>query len=143
MAADDAANPIQDVIATVMIVDVASRGGEDTVLLSVTPAASDDEFLVELCEFALGTFPDGNWVNFGPDSQYREIAFVCDDTTMRLRSWHPIYESNPTVVATSRGLTPVGDRERDEILRSDDPAYIRQRNAFDEIEARLLSRFKR
>lgn len=127
----------------VSIVDVAPLLNEDEVILRVRHDEKHESFLGELYDYAVRHFPDGVWSKYGPDSYFREIEFVGRGQTVMLRSWHPIYEQSPGVVAVSHGLTPIGNRSREEILREDDPTYVSQRNAFDEIEARLLSRFGR
>jgi hypothetical protein len=114
---------------------------EDTVQLHANLVSRDDEAVRDLHSLALEYFPSGEWVNFGPCSSFREIRIVFDGQEIVLRSWHSIYETDPNVVAASNGLTSLEGRTRGQFLASDDPAYLKKRNAFDLIESTLIDRY--
>lgn len=69
----------------------------------------------------------------GPDSSYHLIRIVSGKTRASLGSWHEIFERNPKLVVTSRGVTSLGDKTREEELRNDDPAYREFRKHWQEI----------
>ena len=121
--------------------DISSSDFSVTPIVQVPTADENSTFLADLYDFALQHFPNGTWTNFGPDSSYRKIEFVSKGRQVRLKSWHPLYETNSNVVAGSHGLTPLLGQSREAYLRGDDPTYVRQRKAFDEIEARLRKRY--
>lgn len=73
------------------------------------------------------------WDSFGPDSMYRQIRLEHGGKVLMLRSWHPIYERDKSVVVTSQGVTPLAGRSRAEVLQTDDRAYVARRAAFDAI----------
>lgn len=126
----------------VSIVDrLASRHQEDVTILSTEVQDQRKELVADLRRFALGAFPDGYWVNCGPDSAYREIVISNEQEELRLRSWHPLYEADATLVAASYGLTPLNGVDRKAFLAEDDPAYVAKREAFDHIERQLLRAF--
>jgi len=121
----------------VEIIDVFSMSRGEDRILRVEPLDDETALLQELNDLAFQHFPNGTWVNFGPDSAYRQIVFFSSGRKIELRSWHPIYEQEPDVVAGSEGVTSLVGETREEFLAQDDPKYVAQRRAFDEIEARL------
>lgn len=124
----------------VAIIDVSSPGSKD-IILHVEPLDDETALLQELYDLAVKHFPNGSWGSFGPDSAYREIVFFSRGRKIQLSSWHPIYEQDPNLVASSEGLTSLAGKTREEFLAQDDPEYVAQRRAFDDIEARLRQRF--
>ena len=125
----------------VEIIDVSSRLLSEDRILRVEPLDDEAALLQELYDLALEHFPNGSWVNFGPDSAYRTIVFFSRGRKIQLSSWHPIYEQDPRVIASSEGLTSLVGKTREEFLAQDDPEYVAQRRAFDDIEARLRHRY--
>lgn len=126
----------------VVDVDGGSRSQQaDTVILKVDLTAELEDQLNAVCAIAKAHFPEGHWVNYGPDSSYREITISCDQGEYILRSWHPLFEMKPNLVAASYGVTTLNGRTREEVLRQDDARYVAQRRAFDEIERELRRRF--
>ncbi len=125
----------------VEIIDVSSRSRGEDRILRVEPLDDETALLQELNDLAFQHFPNGTWVNFGPDSAYRQIVFFSRGRKIELMSWHPLYEQAPDVVAGSGGLIPLEGETREAFLAHDDPAYVAQRRVFDEIEARLRQRY--
>ncbi len=74
-----------------------------------------------------------DWDSFGPDSMYRQIRLEHAGKVLTFRSWHPIYERDKRMVATSGGLKPLAGRSREEVLKEDDRGYVARRVAFDAI----------
>jgi hypothetical protein len=97
--------------------------------------------LAELYDLAARLFPGGSWNNFGPDSSYREIVYFSRGRKVVLRSWHPLAEQDPRVVAASYGLTSLDGRDREAFLRGDDQGYVEKRRAYDRIEERLRGQY--
>jgi hypothetical protein len=93
--------------------------------------AKVEQMLKQLWDDFAPLFGSTDWNSFGPDSSYRQIRLEHGGKVLMLRSWHPIYERDKRVVATSRGLTPLGGRSRADILREDDRGYVARRVAFD------------
>jgi hypothetical protein len=89
-------------------------------------------------DLALRQFPDGSWINFGPDASYRTIRLFCQNGTIELSSWHPIAEMHPNVVAASYGLTSLDGQSREEFLDRDKGEYLVKRDAFDAIQHSLM-----
>ncbi len=109
-------------------------------LLRVELKDDGSAFLADLYDLNRRCFADDTWSSFGPDSSYREIIFFSRGRKVVLRSWHPLYEKNPGVVASSHGLVPlVGSREG--FLRHDDQAYVEKRRTFDKIEGELRKQY--
>jgi hypothetical protein len=136
-----------EALVYVSVVDVAGRPSvsgdqalDTTLLHAEVPAATPPEYDA-LCELAAAHFPEGQWGNLGPDSRYREITLPCGETIYVLRSWHPIFEDDPSLVAASYGITPLDGQTRQEFLAADDPAYVAKRQAFDAIEQGLYRLF--
>jgi hypothetical protein len=120
--------------------DEAAQHRDDSILnVRLTPQQVRE--LEDVCALARTHFLQGEWNNFGPDSGYREIVIFCRAGQFILRSWHPIVERNPFLVAASYGVSTLGGKSREQLLREDDPDYISKRNAFDEIERELVRRF--
>jgi hypothetical protein len=126
-------------------VEIIDGGGMTTApnvaVLKTDVQASDQTAANEIRDAALAAFPSGSWQNVGPDAAYRSIRIVCKNDEIRLKSWHPLFETNPRLVVGSRGVTSLDDQSRAEYLRSDDPSYVAARNAFDDIDGRLMKRF--
>jgi hypothetical protein len=126
-------------------VEIIDGGGMTTAagvaVLKTNVKASDQTAANEIRDAALVAFPSGSWQNRGPDASYRSIRIICAKKEIRLDSWHPLFETNPRLVVGSRGVTSLDDQSRAEYLRSDDPSYVAARNAFDEIDERLMKRF--
>ena len=125
----------------VEIIDVSSRPYNEDDILRFELLNDETALLQELYDLAVTHFPSGSWINFGPDSAYREIVFFSRGRKIRLSSWHPIFEQDPRLVASSEGITSLGGKTREEFLAQDDLEYVAQRRAFDEIEARLRQRY--
>ena len=140
LSCDTTTPPEQPEVPYVEIIDVSSRLSEDRIL-RVEQLDDEAVLLQELYDLALEHFPNGSWVNFGPDSAYRKIVFFSRGRKIQLSSWHPIYEQDPNVIASSKGLTSLVGKTREEFLAQDDPEYVAQRRAFDDIEARLRQRY--
>jgi hypothetical protein len=113
--------------------------GEDKLLTSVNATSGNVAALNDLRDKIIAEFPDGTWVNFGPDSNYRTIRIVCRQGTITLSSWHPTFEdgSDSKVVASSSGITSLNGQDREEFLSKDDPTYVRRRRLFDAIQKQL------
>ena len=126
-------------------VEIIDGGGMTTApgvaVLKTNVKASDQAAANEIRDAALVAFPSGSWQNLGPDAAYRSIRIICAKKEIRLDSWHPLFETNPRLVVGSRGVTSLDDQSRAEYLRSDDPSYVAARNAFDDIDRRLIKRF--
>jgi hypothetical protein len=54
---------------------------------------------------------------------------------LELRSWHEVFESNEKLVATSRGISSLGGRRREDVLREDTAEYRHFRSTWDGIRA--------
>ena len=124
----------------VAITDMSSGRRGESVVLHVD-VDDGSPFLSQLHDLAIERFPDGSWINYGPDSSYREIVFSSRGRKVVLQSWHPIMETNPGLVAASFGVIALEGQTREEFLRKDDQQYVKKRQAFDEIEARLRKQF--
>lgn len=60
---------------------------------------------------------------FGPDSDYLAIS-VCEGLyTLHLQSWHELFETRPNLVATSRAISPLGDKSREQVLAEQPEDY--------------------
>ena len=114
---------------------------EPVVQLRAALRPEDAAFLDELYDLAVSRFGEASWNNFGPDAAVRELAFVSKGRMARLRSWHPLAEKNSSFVAASYGLTPLEGQDRAAFLAADDPAYVAQRRAFDEIAEKLRQHY--
>jgi hypothetical protein len=44
-----------------------------------------------------------------------------DKLALQLQSWHELFEANPELAATSRGISSLDGRNRADMLRADDP----------------------
>lgn len=110
-------------------------------ILRIKLADDGSGFLADLYDLSQRHFANDRWSKYGPDSSYREIVFFSRGRKVVLRSWHPLYEKNPGVVASSHGLTSLGGKSREAFLREDDQGYVAQRRAFDEIEAALRKHY--
>jgi hypothetical protein len=135
-------------VPRVEIVDRDARNGIgavslDIVQLRVPLRDEDAEFLDELYDLAVSRFGGPAWASYGPDSDYREITFSSRGRVVRLASWHPTAERSANTVAASYGVTSLGGQDREAFLADDDPAYVAQRKAFDEIAARLREHYGR
>lgn len=137
-------------VAIITIADVSGRKViwhdeavkyRDARLLDVRLTPQQARQLEDLCATARKHFPSGEWNNFGPDSGYREIVISCPAGAFELRSWHPVIERNPFLVAASYGVSTLGGKTREQLLSEDDPDYIARRNAFDALERELIARF--
>ena len=78
-------------------------------------------------------FKDNEMNEFGPDSSYQEIDFVCGDQKITARSWHRLAEENPKSVVTSHGISSLDGRTREGVLSEDEKWYLDFRKAFDDI----------
>ena len=126
----------------VEIVDFSGDWGlSETTLISTSASALNRTFLRAVRDRALEAFPQGSWINVGPDSSCRSIRIVCKEGEIEVCSWHPLYEDNPNVVAASYGLTTLDGLTRDAFLEEDDQDYVAKRNAFDEIDRQVRERF--
>jgi hypothetical protein len=126
-------------------VEIIDGGGMTTAagvaVLKTNVKASDQTAANEIRDAALAAFPSGSWQNLGPDAAYRSIRIICAKKEIRLDSWHPLFETNPRLVVGSRGVTSLDDQSRAEYLWSDDASYVAARNAFDDVDRRLMKRF--
>lgn len=68
--------------------------------------------------------------HYGPDAGYTVIKIHDGSRSLRMASWHELYEVNPKVVATAGGLTGIGNRTREEILSEQPEDYRRYRSAW-------------
>jgi len=71
--------------------------------------------------------------HFGPDSSYTVIRLSDGHRKLRMASWHELYEQNPGVVGTSRGLTALLGRTRDQVLAEEPQEYKDYRAAWRDI----------
>ncbi|MDM8006579.1 MAG: carboxypeptidase-like regulatory domain-containing protein [Phycisphaerae bacterium] len=80
-------------------------------------------------------FEDGSLLrgSFGPDSDYLVIRVFDGSKQIELASWHELFEANPNLVATSRGIEPLKGRNRSEVLAADSKEYRRFRAVWDRI----------
>lgn len=125
----------------VLIANVSSRPVGDEIILRNELPEDSSVFLEELYDLAIRHFPDGTWINYGPDSSYREIVFFSRGRKVELRSWHPLAEQDSRLVASSSGLTSLDGMSREEFLAQDDETYLAQRRTFEEIEKRLRDQY--
>lgn len=72
--------------------------------------------------------PSLNRGHFGPDSHQTVVAVADGPRALHMRSWHELYECNPNVVVTSYGVTSLGGRDREAVLRSEPKSYRRFRS---------------
>jgi hypothetical protein len=88
-----------------------------------------------------GVFGDGKayYGNLGPDSTFDVIDMQLPDRRLQLRSWHEVFEENPKVVVTSRGVESLEGRDRDTILAAEPPEYRRFRRIWFEIRSTVQS----
>ena len=54
-----------------------------------------------------------NW--FGPDSEVTRIRVALDGKSKEMASWHELFEGNPKLVVTDRGVEVLGERSRQEV----------------------------
>ena len=78
-------------------------------------------------------FDDSTWFSVGPDSTYREIEISYNNQKIKLMSWHPIFEENPKLVVTSKGVKSLDGQNREDVLKSGSSNYLKSRNHFDKI----------
>ncbi len=122
--------------AKISVIDIGSRTQASVTQVLLKPSALDErqrKTIAELQALAAAHFEERRWNNYGPDSRFREITLPAPGGSFVLRSWHPIYERNPQVVASSGGLTAWSGGSRNEFLQQDCPTYLARRNAFDTI----------
>jgi len=107
---------------------------DDQQVCSMEARNSDDKrFVKRLWDDYGPVFGFKAWNNFGPDSSYRQIRLTHEGKVLTLKSWHPIYERNESVVVTSHGVMSSNGRSRADVLKDDDPDYVARRSAFDSL----------
>ncbi len=73
--------------------------------------------------------------SFGPGASFVSVHISKAGERYSMHSWHPVYEGKENLVVTSTGVSALGDRDREEVIANDDPAYQKARNLFDRIRA--------
>lgn len=136
-SADDSASPLGNVVRF-EIEDFDAGQLSQQAALSGYASPENQATLNRLRDLVLRQFPDGKWINFGPDASYRTIRLFCQNGTIELSSWHPIAEMHPNVVAASYGLTSLDGQSREDFLGRDKGEYVGRRKAFDEIQHSLM-----
>jgi hypothetical protein len=71
--------------------------------------------------------------HFGPDSQATVILVKSKSKSLKMQSWHELYESHSDVIATEHGITPRAGRARWDILRESAKEYVFYRLGWDEL----------
>ena len=96
-------------------------------------------FVNELESAGVFRDPSLNDPRFGPDSDYTVVAVADAYRALHMRSWHELFESNPKLVVTSRGVMPLNGRDRQAVLRSEPESYRRFRRVWKNIRAKLAA----
>lgn len=88
-----------------------------------------------------GVFGDGSsyYGNFGPDSSFRVIEVTLPDRQLKMASWHEAADGSTNVVATARGLEVLEGRDRNAVLASQPPEYLRFVRIWSEIRSTVDS----
>lgn len=69
---------------------------------------------------------------FGPDAQTTIIEIRDGKKTLRMESWHELFELNPKLIVTARGgVETLGDRSREEVQKAQPEDYKRFRAVWD------------
>jgi hypothetical protein len=74
-------------------------------------------------------------LHFGPDSRHTNIVVNSGKRRLKLQSWHELFEQNEKLVATSRGISSLEGRRREDVLREDTAEYRHFRSTWDRIRA--------
>ena len=75
--------------------------------------------------------------NVGPDSSCTAMFVSAGTNSLLTRSWHEIAEQRSNTVARSTGLTSLDGRNRDEVLKNDNPEYQQYRAMWADIRAQI------
>lgn len=117
------------------------NGGPPYLTAKIDPAGTA-AFLTRMEKDGVFKKTADDLVHWGPDASYHRIELVHGKQHVYLESWHELYERSPKVVATSHGLSTLGDDEtREQVLRRDQPSYRAFRKLWQEIRdftARLI-----
>lgn len=76
---------------------------------------------------------------FGPDSSYTVIQLRSGKDDLKMQSWHELAERNPRVLASERGLGPLGNRTREQALASQSEEYRHFRATWSTIRSTIES----
>ena len=128
-----AALPLVAGTPAISIVERSSRGESK----NVASIRADDEStrgeIIKLWDAAQKSFPKERRNLFGPDSGFVAITLTNGEEEIVVRSWHPLFEGNPKVIVTSRGVESLEDRNREDVLKADKAWYREARMLFDKI----------
>lgn len=110
----------------------AVEGGSPYLVGKIDPRALTD-VLAKLDNLNLFRDPRLSSSYYGPDSLFTVIAVADQHRQLRMESWHELAESNPKVVATSRGIMSLDSRTRDSVIAAEPEEYRTFRRAWKEI----------
>lgn len=72
-------------------------------------------------------------VQIGPDASHHSIQIRAGNRQVELLSWHELFEKEPKLVATSRGISSLDGKSREEVLKADTKEYQQFRKLWNEI----------
>jgi hypothetical protein len=98
-----------------------------------------DELLQRLhCEGVFGNGTAG-YMKTGPDSANDVVEMALPDRTLRLVSWHELFEKNPGIVVTAQAIEALNGRDRSAVLAAQPPEYLRFRRIWSDIRSTVES----
>ena len=132
--AEDPASSQPNLSPCSLIILESGEGGTVTPLASIVGLSSRaQQFLTELWKINRPLFKSGEMNQFGPDSKFQEIDFVCGKESLVVRSWHRLVEQDQSLVVTSHGAMRLDGMTREQIMFKDEPWYRDFKKAFDAI----------
>jgi hypothetical protein len=103
------------------------------VIAKIDGKTSKDSAQIAKCITSAEQIPKDYRFNVGPDASYVEIDITLGKKKMKLSSWHPFYEANGKVVATSNGLEALNGRNLNDVIKEQPKEYQLFRVTFDQI----------
>lgn len=76
---------------------------------------------------------------FGPDSKTSVIEIKDGNKTLRMESWHELFEQNPKLIVTAKGVETLGARSREEVMKAQPEEYKHFREIWDTIRKTVES----
>lgn len=107
-------------------------GGPPFLTAKIDPTKTKD-FLAKLEKEGVFKKSTDFHIEYGPDASYHEINLLNGKRYVCLGSWHELFERNPKVVANSHGLSSLGDRTREQVLKEDTQSYRDFRKLWKEV----------
>jgi hypothetical protein len=125
--------PLFSDIPAISVVEQSPQGETKIVASLRAEDAATHRDILQRWENAKKAFPKNRRHLYGPDSGFVALTITNGQEKIVVRSWHPLFEANPHVVVTSRGVETLGARNREEVLESDEAWYREARRVFDEL----------